>query len=99
MYLRDAVVDRNIDAVRPGKLIVFINQSYVNIDHYFISIVVQTNERKMSKVSEAFEGVKRDEKKRKYRAQGKEENRLKRAREGGGGGRGWKKKGGGDNED
>lgn len=44
--------------------------------------------QKLAKVSEAFDGVRQEERKRKYRAQGKEEDRLKKARGGGGGGRG-----------
>lgn len=43
--------------------------------------------QKLAKVSQAFDGVKKDEKKRKYRAQGKEEERLKKARNGGGRGK------------
>ena len=58
----------------------------------------QANIQKLAKVSEAFDGVRKDEKKRKYRAQGKEEERVKRARSGGGrgGGKGGRRKGGGD---
>lgn len=55
----------------------------------------QAAAKKRAKVSEAFEGVKRDEKKRKYRAQGKEEERIKRARSGAGG----RRKGAGAGED
>lgn len=58
----------------------------------------QANVRKLAKVSEAFDGIKKDEKKRKYRAQGKEEERLKKARNGGGGGRGGRR-GGRDGDD
>lgn len=62
---------------------------------------LQANMQKLAKVSEAFDGVRKDEKKRKYRAQGKEEERVKRARSGGGrgGGKGGRSKGGGGDDD
>ena len=50
---------------------------------FFDKFAVQANVRKKAKISEAFDGVKKDENKRKYRAQGKDEERRKRAREGG----------------
>lgn len=56
--------------------------------------------QKQAKVSEAFDGVRKEERKRKYRTQGKEEERLKKARAGGGrGGRGGGRKGGRENDD
>lgn len=61
----------------------------------------QTNMQKLAKVSEAFDGVRQEERKRKYRAQGKEEERLKKARAGGGGrgGRGGGRNRGGRGDD
>lgn len=52
------------------------------LEKRFRTARAQANLKKLAKVSEAFDGVRQEERKRKYRAQGKEAERLKKARGG-----------------